>query len=228
MDLNTITFFPSFFFYSRTTIQHKKSTITNINFKQLKSTKCLKYIKCSISISLVIEKMLARLEPFTNVCTKLMKLLLCDVGCTYSLYNALFDSNGYYYFTTELMTKNQRVNETPNLIAVGCWMGEAIRKKHAQTYRSSQEIQHVIPVTVMFLSYIDIYRQNNRFINAFESIRDFHLICTSGAGQCLLSSSFSPVYPKQQGRCRAVAMSMLFLFCFDSDKSFQTDKYHFC
>lgn len=107
-------------------------------------------------------------------------------------------------------------------------MGEAIRKKHAQTYRSSQEIQHVIPVTVMFLSYIDIYRQNNRFINAFESIRDFHLICTSGAGQCLLSSSFSPVYPKQQGRCRAVAMSMLFLFCFDSDKSFQTDKYHFC
>lgn len=56
-------FQPSFFFLnSMTTIQHKKkSTITiNINFKQLKSTKCFKYIKCSISNSL--EKMLARLD----------------------------------------------------------------------------------------------------------------------------------------------------------------------
>ena len=95
MDLNTITFFPSSFFNSMTTIQHKKSTITiNINFKQLKSTKCFKYIKCSISNSL--EKMLARLDR-EAVCNN--HLLLCiklmtasDIRFTYGCYNALNDS----------------------------------------------------------------------------------------------------------------------------------------
>lgn len=84
MDLNRITFslfFFSFFLqfdYNPT----QKSTIIIINnhFKQLKSTKCFKYIKCSISDSL--EKMLARLdrEAVCNncslPCTKLMKFLL--------------------------------------------------------------------------------------------------------------------------------------------------------
>lgn len=87
------------FFTSRTTNQHKKSTITiNINVKQLKSTKCFKYIKCSISNSFVVEKMLARVDR-EAVCnnhlllfTKLMKLLLCDVWCTYNHHNALNDS----------------------------------------------------------------------------------------------------------------------------------------
>lgn len=102
MDLNTNTFFPSFF-NSMTTIQHKKSTITiNINFQQLKSTKCFKYIKCSISNSLVVEKMLARLnrEAVCNnhllLCTKLMKLLLCDI--CYGCYNALNDSKRMLLF----------------------------------------------------------------------------------------------------------------------------------
>lgn len=79
MDLSMIT--SLLFFNSMTTGQDKKSTITiNTNFKQLKITKCFKYIKCSISDSL--EKMLARLdrEAVCNnhllLCTKLMHFLL--------------------------------------------------------------------------------------------------------------------------------------------------------
>lgn len=153
MDLNTITFFPSSFFNSMTTIQHKKLTITiNINFKQLKSTKCFKYIKCSISNSLV-EKMLARLnrEAVCNnhllLCTKLMKLSLCDICVTYGCYNALNDSKCILLFHDWIKDQESETRDTmhffliliPNLLAVG-WMREAVRQKHAQTCKRSSSI----------------------------------------------------------------------------------------
>ena len=68
--------------------------------------------------------------------------------------------------------------------------------------RSSQKIQHIIPVVSLvsdvFLSYVEIYQQNSIFFNVCESVEIFFYLYSSGAGQCLFSSSVSTVYPNSQ------------------------------
>lgn len=106
-----------------------------------------------------------------------MKLPLFDVWCIYSHYNAWNDSKLILIISHCTKAQDSEI-QISNLLAVGWWMGDLVWQKHTDKHRSTQEIQHVIPVvslvSVVFLSYMYIETEQ---LSMYQSLSMF--TCTS-------------------------------------------------